>query len=139
MLASGRRGTLVPVADESSVVHLDPVDRRHQRLVHGIAQHRATELVIRVGHPDETALGADGSDRVDCRQVPLDRPLDKGGDEVAGLGPHLLTDDDGQPCRRGVASSERTVDAVVIRDGKVGQPARHRRAHDFGRVREAIE
>ena len=62
-----------------------------------------------------------------------------GADEIAVGGLDLLADDDRQAGRRRVASGERAIDPIVVRDDQVRQAPRRGRSDDIARLRQAIE
>ena len=86
--------------------------------------------IERMRDPDQPALLAGRGDRLDRRQPRRDRPLEEHADQVAVERLDLLADDHRQPGRRQLASLERHVDPVVVRDRQVRQPAVARRLDD---------
>jgi hypothetical protein len=88
---------------------------------------------------DQATLRTDSVDRLVGREAPLDGALDEDRDQVTVEGLDLLADEDGQSVRCGVTGAQCTVDAVMVRDGEMGESPGRRGSGDLHRVGQAVE
>jgi hypothetical protein len=130
---------VAPGSDDAGVVDLDPIDIRGDALEVRLAQDGVPEPVERMGDPDETALLADGRDRLGGRQARPDGPIQEQADQVAVGRLHLFADDDRQAGRGEVARPEGSVDPVVVGDREVGEAPRGGRPDDILLGGERVE
>jgi len=132
-------GPLVAGAQESRIVHLDPVDEGGQASDLCVAPERPSKSVEGMRHPDEPALLADLPDRILRRQPRRHRVDEEDADEVALGRPDLLADDDGQAGRSRRQALESAIDPIVVGDGEVTQASLGRDPDDIDRPSQRIE
>jgi hypothetical protein len=92
-----------------------------------------------MGHADQATLLPHGRDRLGRGQAGRHGPLEEEPDQVPRACADLLPDDHGEAVRRGGAGRKGAVEAIVVGDREVGQPALRCRPDDGPRRGERIE
>jgi hypothetical protein len=110
-------------SEESRVPPFDPVNERDEFRMFFFEEQRATRAIKRMWNSNEPTLLSNCCSGLRWWESNLDRALNEECDHVTIPRAHLGANDDGDAGYLRVASTLRTVNAIMIGDCEMGDPA----------------